>query len=282
MQKVKFDTRKVDWVKFNTTLQNLVTSNRVLNDQILTKPPSLAATLKYLKTGPGVVTGIQDQVTQAFTDSIIEAAKSSIPVVQQRARGKPWWTQELKDLRTMMAEAKRLLMRQIDNQELRHSYREARNTYFSAIKKAKHEHWVTFLEKEDTTSIFKAMSYTREFQVRKIPDIKVADGQTLEKTFRLGKTFQGKCRALRATLYPTPPHAPEQDWTDYQSRGWTWPELTKDELERACSANIKGKTPGPDTITQEIITHAYHAIPLYFMRIYACLFDSGYHPLCWK
>jgi hypothetical protein len=34
---------------------------------------------------------------------------------------------------------------------------------------------------------------------------------------------------------------------------WKWPSLTKGELENACSTKIKGKTPGPDFITQEII-----------------------------
>jgi hypothetical protein len=58
--------------------------------------------------------------------------------------------------------------------------------------------------------------------------------------------------------------------------------LTRAELENACSAKVKGKTPGPDGITQEIILQAYKAAPDVFFRLYTRLLDTGYHPTCWK
>ncbi|KYG39788.1 hypothetical protein M433DRAFT_9919 [Acidomyces richmondensis BFW] len=45
---------------------------------------------------------------------------------------------------------------------------------------------------------------------------------------------------------------------------------------------IKGKTPGPDSITQEIIARAYAAIPEIFYNIYSSLLDIGIHPRAWK
>ena len=47
----------------------------------------------------------------------------------------------------------------------------ARNTYQKAIKEAKRKHWNDFLEKEDPKSIFKAMAYTKEQRVERIPPI---------------------------------------------------------------------------------------------------------------
>jgi len=41
--------------------------------------------------------------------------------------------------------------------------------------------------------------------------------------------------------------------------------LSEIELKNACNLKIKGKTPGPDLITQEIIVHAYNAIPKVFL-----------------
>ena len=54
------------------------------------------------------------------------------------------------------------------------------------------------------------------------------------------------------------------------------------ELQSACSAKIKGKTPRPDYITQDIILHVYKAIPDVFYRLYSSLLNTGYHLKCWK
>ncbi|EDO03846.1 hypothetical protein SS1G_06327 [Sclerotinia sclerotiorum 1980 UF-70] len=67
-----------------------------------------------------------------------------------------------------------------------------------------------------------------------------------------------------------------------QSKKWEWPDLTESELLNACSAKIKGKTPGPDGITQDIIIQAYKAIPKAFFTLFSHLINLGYHPSCWK
>jgi hypothetical protein len=58
--------------------------------------------------------------------------------------------------------------------------------------------------------------------------------------------------------------------------------LSKIELTNACSAKIKGKTPGPDSITQELILKAYEACPDEFYSLYSYLIDIGYHPKIWR
>jgi hypothetical protein len=98
----------------------------------------------------------------------------------------------------------------------------------------------------------------------------------------LAETFNAKCQAFRTTLFPTPPSAPKPIWDGYREREWDWPLLSKIELANACSAKIKGKTPGPDSITQEIIKNAYKAEPEAFYRLFSTLFDLGHHPKCWK
>ena len=61
---------------------------------------------------------------------------------------------------------------------------------------------------------------------------------------------------------------------------WEWAPLDETELCNACStANVKGKTPGPDGITQEIIHKAYKAIPVTFLRVFNTLiYEQGHHP----
>jgi hypothetical protein len=89
--------------------------------------------------------------------------------------------------------------------------------------------------------------------------------------------------AFRNTLFPPPPSAPKPSWDNYRpSTEWDWPNLTRSELKNVCSAKIKGRTPGPDSITQEIVLQAYRAIPDVFYRLYSSLINIGYHPMCWR
>ncbi len=96
------------------------------------------------------------------------------------------------------------------------------------------------------------MAYTKDLLIQPIPSIRNPSTNSLEDS------FTGKCQAFKSTLFPDPPKAPEIDLSNYQEdEYWKWPKLSKTELEDAYTAKIKGKTPGPDLITQEIITYAY-------------------------
>lgn len=156
------------------------------------------------------------------------------------------------------------------------NYLDAKNKYFTSIKSAKRDHWNAFLEKEDPQSIFKAMSYTTSSKVQRIPHIQNKEGQ-------LQTTFTGKCSALREGLFPPPPTGQEPDWESYNpNANWEWPETTTQEVKAACSSEVLSKSPGPEGITQEIITRAYIAIPDEMNKLFATLVDIGYHPRRWK
>jgi hypothetical protein len=130
-----------------------------------------------------------------LTKAIKLAANSSIPTIKPGARPKPWWNDDLVGLRKVMLRNQRDL--KLDQTTVsKQLYLKAKNTYFLAIKKAKRDHWNSFLEKEDPKSIFKAMSYTKDRQIEKIPAI-------------LGEqSFTSKYDKLRYTLFPTPLSAP--------------------------------------------------------------------------
>ena len=142
---------------------------------------------------------------------------------------------------------------------------QAKNACFSAIKQAKKDHWNQFLEKEDLKSIFKALAYTKNRLVEKILSIS-------NKT-----DFYNKCKVFRETLFPTPPSAPKPTWDRYRPYNWNRPSLARSELKNACSAKIKGKTPGLNLINQDIIQQAYKAIPNIFFKLYSSLLDLGYY-----
>ena len=254
-----FNTQLANWGLFIVLLQSSVTNSSIFNS------PELSTLL--------LDTNFLDTAATELTRVITNAAKLSIPYTKLGAKPKPWWSLELKALRTEIMRQQRGINSTSPDSRL--LYLKARNTYFLAVKSAKQDHQNEFLTKEDPKSIFKAMAYTKDRRVKRIPPI--ASLNSLESS------FEGKCNSFRSTLFPPPPSAPAPDWTNYRPLdGWKWPRLSRTELQNACSAKVKGKTPGPDQITQEIVTHAYFAIPDVFYKLYASLIDLGHHPKCWK
>ena len=88
---------------------------------------------------------------------------------------------------------------------------DAKNHYFNSIKRAKLEHWNSFLEKEDSQSIFKAMSYTKDTNTQPIPSIYSS------QTSDYKSTFQDKCDVFRSTLFPPPPISNPVSLDNYQA-----------------------------------------------------------------
>ena len=222
-----------------------------------------------------------DNLGKALTSVIEEATKAAMPFIKRGPKSKPWWNPDLSSLRTDMLHKQRKFVRELTRTSREESflwkkdYLLARNTYFQAIKAAKQEHWNQFLEKEDPKSIFKAMSYTKDENKQRIPSIRSSPD-------KLEESFKGKCDAFVKTLFPPPPESEPVSWDHYQEKQWEWPVLSRIELQNACSAKIKSSTPGPDCITQEIVTAAHRYQPDILFKVYSILFNYGYHPVCWK
>jgi hypothetical protein len=279
LQSSSFNTQLANWDLFATCLRSyLAESNTLTSGELNSLLPTWNDQLGILE-GDTPITAILDNAALDLTDAITKAAKASIPTNRPGARSKPWWSEDLKELRKVMMQKQRALARDPSSVQ---PYLQAKNTYFLAIKRAKTDHWNQFLEKEDPKSIYKAMAYTSDKRVEKTPPIQ-SKAATLTTPAQLEETFQGKCSALRNKLFPPPPRAAKPSWDNYQpSARWDWPNLTESELKNACSAKVKGRTPGPDSITQEIILQAYKIAPDVFYLLYSNLINIGYHPKCWR
>jgi ribonuclease HI len=217
-----------------------------------------------------------DLLAETFTNSILEAANTSIPKSSNTAHSKPWWNDRLTSLRKTYTYYCRKA-KESNYTLFKKELLIAKNNYFNSIKLDKIKHWNQFLEKEDSQSIFKAFAYTKDYNTQVIPSIYSTSTNSLKST------FQDKCNAFKTTLFPQPPSSTPPNLNRYQANpNWAWPKLAKVELREACNCSIKGKTPGPDLITQEIITQAYIAIPEIFYKVYSILINTGYHPKIWK
>ena len=254
---LRFNTKKADWVLFKNSLSYSF------------KDFQFSTTSTYSNSE-------LDELAKDFTTKIVNAANTSIPKYTKAVFAKPWWNEALKTLRKSMQRYYRLAKASgytLYKEELT----AAKNNYFNTIKKAKLKHWNQFLEKEDSQSIYKAMSYTKDASIQPIPSIYSSN------TSDYKSSFYEKCDIFRSTLFPTPPNTTPVSLNNYQaSNKWKWPKLARIELENACTSKIKGKSPGPDLITQEIIVQAYLAIPEVFYIVYSILINQGYHPKIWK
>lgn len=271
----RYNTKKADWALFQRTLQQSTATQEFAGKLQTAEAIAIKENaLNIIQDKETDVTSTMDNLAQIITEAITHAADQAIPKIDQNPRAKAWWTEELKEMRSQVTAKRRQI---VEGEELTITpYLHARNRYFQAVKKAKMDHWNQFLQKEDPKSIFKAMKYTSKSKVQRMPLIKdpIRGPQS---------TFDGKCKAFRTALFPPPPEATEAEWENYkESDRWEWPALTKVELEHACSSKIKSRSPGPDAITQDIITKAYEAIPDVFFKIYTPLINIGYHPAAWR
>lgn len=277
LQQGRFNTAKADWKLFRERAVMEARRNEAIftNDEFSDLQYTSDDSMRILQEeGHEDITKELEQAAEALTRCITRAAEAAIPRAEQNTFAKAWWTEDLRKLRKKMAKSRREIV--IGHQPSIQSYCQARNTYFEAVKKAKTHHWNQFLQKEDAKSIFKAMKYTNGNRVQRMPNIKDEAG-------RIHTTFDSKCDAFRTALFPPPPNAEKPNWNSHaQDPKWTWPELSKAEVEHACSSKIQSKSPGPDGITQEIITHAYKAIPNAFYHVFSLLINTGYHPQIWR
>lgn len=204
----RFNIKKADWSKFALNLQSLAMKSHILNSEQLDDMLDSTLESKLISDYQDCRLDLLDAAALSLTNIITQAAKSSIPTVQTSTRAKPWWNTELKEMRKLMVRAQKQMKSNPGIATAKEAYIKNRNSYFSAIKKAKHDHWNRFLAKEDAKSIFKAMSYTKDTSASRIPATK--DSNEVQEN-----TFEGKCRVLKSTLFPPPPVTEEISWQNY-------------------------------------------------------------------
>ncbi len=82
---------------------------------------------------------------------------------------KPWWNEEITTLRKLHNTAFRAYKKQQQNIALREKYTKSRNQYFQAIRNAKQESWISFLESLKNQDVFTALKYTKEKRLEQNP-----------------------------------------------------------------------------------------------------------------
>jgi hypothetical protein len=173
LAELRFNTKKANWEQFKADLIQSSTSLKIKLDLNQTQMLKLDLNQQNLQL---------DYLAEEFTTLIVKAANNSIPKVTKSAYAKPWWNDKLKALRKTMSYFYRKV-KASDYTLYKKELLDAKNHYFNLIKRAKLEHWNSFLEKEDSQSIFKAMSYTKDTNTQPIPSIYSSQTSDYKSTF---------------------------------------------------------------------------------------------------
>lgn len=279
----RYNTSKANWAEFHRTIK--IENSASILPAYYRECKALANQLNPIDHIRGTTKGLQrtlDQMAEELTEIITNAAEKAIPHRSISPHAKAWWNDGLSQMRKELARERYHLEDSFltglwdEDRDQQRIWKNKRNSYFAAIKDTKTQHWNEFLTKGDAKSIFRAFKYTNSSSVQKMPKIR-------DSSKALQSTFEGKCSAFRSALFQKPPQAEPPQWDEYQANNkWEWPELSYNELKHACSPAILSKSPGPDGITQDIITQAFEAIPEAFYQLYGVLFQTGYHPTSWR
>ncbi|KAK5991817.1 hypothetical protein PT974_05202 [Cladobotryum mycophilum] len=163
-----FNYKKADWKAYS---------------KLLTRAePKALAQLDQL-----IGTSSWDEIANLLRDTILEAAELAIAKQRPSERSKPWWNDELKDLRKALNRATRLYKAGPTAITLA-IWKEARNSYNLALRTTKRTHWNSFLEEAVTTDIYKAYKYTKARQNSSLPSITY----TKEGQQQQAQTFEEK------------------------------------------------------------------------------------------
>ena len=208
-----------------------------------------------------------------LTECIKNTVDLFVPRQRICAKSKPWWNNELTEMRKALSSKKRIWKR-CRNDEAWANVVRMRNSYHDAIKLAKNQSWTNFLNNAEGKEVFQAYKFTRPRLIEKLPPI-----QNSQK--ELKTEFNEKCEAFLEAMYPPPPEIQinEESLSDESIQ---WPRVIEGETKHAINSSAPRKAPGPDGMSFAIIQRAYKSIPEIFNLVYPDLIENGYHPKIWR
>jgi len=205
---------------------------------------------------------------------LTECIKSAVElfITKQRIceKSKPWWNNELTEMRKALSTRKRRWKR-CKNEDAWAEVMRMRNSYYDAIKLAKNQSWTNFLNNAEGKEVFQAYKFTKPRLIEKLPPI-----QNTQK--ELKTEFNEKCVE---EMYPPPPKIQVNEEL-LPDESIQWPRISEGEIKHAINSSAPRKAPGPDGMSFAIVQRAYKSVPEIFNLVYPNLIESGYHPKIWR
>ncbi|GFW65908.1 retrovirus-related Pol polyprotein from type-1 retrotransposable element R1 [Trichonephila clavipes] len=212
-----------------------------------------------------------------------------MPIKKTSKHNVPWWSIEIGCARKRLNASRRRFKR-CKNPTVRELYKnnylEYRKDYNQMLINAKSESWKKFLLTIDAQNVWKKVymyGVKKEFMKKiEITGIKLPTGETttsldetinavLQKSFpsdseEKDNIFQKDYRRATRTAYPS----------------FFDPTFSYDEVNTMVSMLKLNKSPGPDSISNEIIKQFHLPFPFFLHKLFNVCLDLGIFPRIWK
>lgn len=222
-----------------------------------------------------------DKEVEWFGSKIVELLNNHAKITRVSAYSKRWWNEEVAEARKRWAKDKRELSRDDDRKQ---ELKQARNSYYRTIRKAKRLCWQNFLQgkKEipqqqsqtlDQNRCRTALKYTKPLQFRTIPALKDPDGN-------IATSMKAKEALVRRSAFPKPPIGLEPE--PFVLPGVAHRGVTEEKIFHALMSQSATKAPGPDKINFRILRMIWDWDKVRMTSMVQQAIRLGYHPREWK
>ena len=223
-------------------------------------------------------------------DKLEAAIKRVIEKVVPRKKPSPyakrWWTKELDTARKKVRRISRRARyyKQFPLHSAHIEWKKARNELTKLLRKTKKDHFNDWIENVNPKNIWDAHRFASapvsDGAKTRIPTLKKtdADGRTIEI-----QDNEGKSKLLHKAFFYEPPEDPGIDPNyQYPEPAFKFERITDDEVRRAIKKLSPYKAPGPNEISNSILTHCVNELTPFLGPIYRAVFEHKHYPVKWK
>ncbi len=219
---------------------------------------------------------LEDEV-EWFELSLLELLDKHAKILYITQFSKRWWNDEVADGRKVWARAKKIYGR-----DLRYAdkLKQARNTYYRIIRKAKRECWQNFLQGQDIAEgshnknrCWTAFRYTKPQQFKTTPALKDTEG-------RIATSMKEKEKLVCKAAFPSPPKSDHSE--PIVTPGVAHQKVTKNVIYTALMTQSMSKAPGPDKINFRILCMVWEWDSERIIAMIQQAIKLGHQPKSWK
>ena len=229
----------------------------------------------------------ENHVVKEWNKCILQAAQETIPRGARR-NYKPFWSHKLQELEEDLNEARERAEKepsQTNTIQLQHAKAKFLKTKLEAKRRAWREKTSSLNMEKDQTALWRLTKSLNEEDSRGSTitldegGIKIGKqaADCFAKTYENASDLSVKAEQRRKARREQQRRSRKEKPTDIMTN-----PLTLQELEKVLSKLKKNKSPGPDGITNEMLTHLSTASRLKLLEIFNLTWEEGRLPQIWK
>jgi hypothetical protein len=250
---------------------------------------SLGENLEEVGSTDEIMSEEQFHTRIALVDKAIKSTiQKHVPLTRLSPYTKRWWNKDLAGMKRAKEKLARKSYgsRALNNDPIHEEFRLARNIYSEAIRVAKAEHWMEWLETLDEEGVWAANRMATGLATDggrgRIPTLQVKDPVTRQVT-QEASTNEEKGKLLYQNFFPkrTAPLVPVQD-EPYPQAKWEYAPTTDEQIHRAIRRMKPWKATRTDTIPNAVFVHARELLVPYLGPIFRATDTLKLYPDDWK